>query len=107
MTAYELGRFLFEGVACGGHALAGDGIDDLALDFSTREVVEEMEADGLKIFDVEHCILTGKIMARQRDRRTREWKYLIEGRTLNSQKPWAVAKIAPTGRLVIITIYLV
>lgn len=66
-----------------------------------------MEADGLTIFDVEHCILTGKIMERRRDRRTGESKYLIEGKTLDDEKVRAVVKIAPTGKLVIITVYLV
>lgn len=67
---------------------------------------EEMEADCLSIFDVEHCILTGKILRRQRSRSTHEEKYLVEGRTLSGDMAVVVAKIGPTGKLVIITVYL-
>jgi len=38
---------------------------------------EEMEADGLTVHDVEHVILTGQILERQRDQRRKEstwWK---------------------------------
>ncbi len=31
---------------------------------------EEMKADRLTVFDVEHCILTGEIVGRQKDRHT-------------------------------------
>ena len=30
---------------------------------------EEMEADGLTVYDVEHVILSGRIVERQRDQR--------------------------------------
>lgn len=73
----------------------------------TAHGVEEMEADGLTIFDVEHCILTGEIVERQRDRGTGEWKYLILGKTLSDDAGVVVAKIGPTGKLVMITVYLV
>src|SRR5437667_4673400 len=43
---------------------------------------EEMEAYGLTVYDVEHVILTGRIVERQRDRSRKEWKYLVEGETL-------------------------
>ena len=67
---------------------------------------EEMEADGLTIYDIEHGILTGQIVERQRDRKTKEWKYLIEGMTLGDEAVCTVAKISPTGKLVIVTVYL-
>ena len=38
---------------------------------------EEMEDDELSILDVEHAILTGEIIERQKDQETEEWKYLI------------------------------
>jgi len=66
---------------------------------------DEMAADGLNVFDVEHCILTGKIVKRQRDRVTGDWKYLVEGRTLSGTQAAVVAKIGPTGKLVLITVY--
>ncbi len=39
--------------------------------------VEEMEADGLTVFDIERSILTGEIVGRQKDRVTGEPKYLV------------------------------
>ena len=68
---------------------------------------EAMEDDSLTIFDVERSILTGRIVERQRDRRTREWKYLVKGDTVGDEEMIAVAKVGPTGRLVILTVYLV
>lgn len=66
---------------------------------------DEIEADGFSIFDVEHCILTGRIVKRQRDRVTGEWKYLVEGQTLTGTRATVVARIGPTGKLVLITVY--
>jgi hypothetical protein len=68
---------------------------------------EEMEADRLSVFDVEHCILTGEIIERQKDHRSGEWKYLVEGRTLNGDQAIVVSKIGPTGKIVVLTVYLV
>ena len=66
---------------------------------------EEMEADGLGVFDVEHCILTGEIVERQRDAGTGEWKYLVEGTSLSGTRAIVVSRIARTEKLVIITVY--
>ena len=68
---------------------------------------EEMEAEGLTVFDVEHCILTGDVVERQKDRETAEWKYLVQGETLGEENAVTVAKITPTGKLIIITVWLV
>lgn len=67
---------------------------------------EEMGADGLTIADVERVIVTGRVVERQRDRKTGEWKYLIEGDTVGGESVTVVARIGPTGRLVVITVYL-
>ena len=67
---------------------------------------EEMEADGLTLADVEHVLLTGEIVERQREQQTGEGKYLVEGGNLSGELTMVVAKIGPTGRLVIITVYL-
>ena len=48
---------------------------------------QEMQADDLTIFDVEHCILTGRILERQRDRDRHEWKYLVLGETSQAPRP--------------------
>ncbi len=79
----------------------------------TREYVmtlhaeEEMTDDNLSIFDVERGILTGKIIERQKDHTTAEWKYLVEGKTIAGNLVVVVAKLSVTNRLVIITVYLV
>lgn len=65
-----------------------------------------MASDDLSIFDVERGILTGKITERQKDRITGEWKYLIEGKTIAGDSLIVVARSGVTGKLVIITVYL-
>lgn len=71
----------------------------------TLHAEEEMSDDALSIFDVEHCVLTGEIIERQKDRMSGEWKYLVKGQTLTSQEMVAVVKISPTGKPVFITVY--
>ena len=66
---------------------------------------EEMDDDGLSIRDVEQVILSGEIVERQRDRHTSEWKYLIQGETDDGLTVIVVAKLSPTDRVVIITVY--
>ena len=64
-----------------------------------------MDEDELTIFDVECGILTGSIVERQRDPETREFKYRISGETAEGVQIEVIAKIGPTGKLVIITVY--
>lgn len=66
---------------------------------------EEMNNDCLSIYDVESGILTGKIVERQKDKVTDEWKYRIIGHTVDGSEVEVVAKLSPTGKLVIITVY--
>jgi hypothetical protein len=66
---------------------------------------EEMDEDGLAIFDVEHVILTGEILERQKDNDTNEWKYRIGGQSVAGEPAEVIAKISPSGKLVIITVY--
>jgi uncharacterized DUF497 family protein len=66
---------------------------------------EEMFEDGLRIRDIENVFLTGKIVERQRDRHTGEWKYLVAGRSLAGSGVVAVAQIGFSRKLVIITVY--
>ena len=73
----------------------------------TLHAEEEMNDDGLTIFDVERGILTGEIVERQKDQSTSEWKYLVEGQTVKGDTVVVVNKLSPTGKLVIITVYLV
>ncbi len=72
----------------------------------TLHAEEEMDDDGLTIYDVEHGILTGKMLERQKDRVTAEWKYRIRGKTIAGDKVEIIARLGATGRLVIITVYL-
>ena len=71
----------------------------------TLHAEEEMNVDGLTIFDVEQGMLTGKIWERQKDSATGEWKYRIRRRTVEGDEVEALAKEGPTGKLVIITVY--
>ena len=66
----------------------------------------EMNEDDLTIYDVEHAILSGKILERQRDIETHEAKYRIHGQTLEGVDLEVIVKIGPTGKLVVITVYL-
>jgi hypothetical protein len=72
----------------------------------TLHAEEEMDNDGLTIYDVESAILTGELRERQRDRRSGERKYLVRGETVDgSRKAVVVCKFGPTNKLVILTTY--
>lgn len=72
----------------------------------TLHAEEEMEADGLSIFDVESAILTGRIVEQQVDRAWGDRKYLVRGRPLEGgDSVIVVAKLGPTSKLVIVTVY--
>jgi hypothetical protein len=71
----------------------------------TLHAEEEMNNDNLTIYDVEHGILIGQIVARQRDTMSAEWKYCVRGKTVNDEELEVVVKLSPTGALVIITVY--
>lgn len=65
----------------------------------------ELDDDEISVLDVEQIILTGDIIQRQRDARTRERKYIIRGETLAGEAGCCVVKIGPTGRVVLITVW--
>ena len=46
---------------------------------------EELEDEDLTILDLENILLTGTIVERQKDRGTRETKFVIRGRTLDDR----------------------
>ena len=71
----------------------------------TLHAEEEMDNDDLEIFDVENVVWTGRIVGRQRDRETGEWKYLLKGQALSETTVVVVLKLSPTGKVVILTIY--
>jgi Domain of unknown function (DUF4258) len=66
---------------------------------------DELEDDGLFVLDLENIILSGQIVERQRDRATHELKVVIRGQSLHGSPCCAVAKVGPTGRAIIITVY--
>lgn len=71
----------------------------------TLHAEEEMDSDGLSIFDVEQAILTGQIVERQRDAETGEWKYLVRGVSVEGIEVVVVSRLSSTGSLIIITVY--
>ncbi len=71
----------------------------------STHAAEELEDDDLSILDLENIILTGQITERQRDIQTREAKYVVSGCTLDGSQAQAVVKIGLTGKLIIITVY--
>ena len=71
----------------------------------TIHATEELDDDNLTIFDLENILLTGRIIARQRDRATREVKCVVRGTALDGAAAEAIVKIGPTGTLVVITVY--
>ena len=73
----------------------------------STHAADELEDDNLSILDFENVVLTGQIVERQRDHSTRETKYVIQGRTLDGTAAEIVAKIGQTGRLFVITVYVI
>ena len=72
----------------------------------STHAAEELEDDNLNILDLENIILTGEIIERQRDAKTREVKCVVTGITLDGATAEAVVKVGFGGKLVIITVYL-
>ena len=72
----------------------------------TLHAEEEKDDDGLTIFDIEHVVLTGKIIERQSDHHTEEWKYLVVGQSIHGKNVVVVTKMSIMDKLVIITVYL-
>ncbi len=66
---------------------------------------EEMDEDKLSIFDVESAILTGEIIERQKEQTSGEWKYVLHGEAVEGDALIVVAKLGPTRKLIIITVY--
>ena len=81
---------------------------DLVLDqqyVMTYHARQEMNEDGLSVFDVEQGIITGEVVERQRDRVTGGWKYRILGETIEGDSMELVARFSFSGRVVVLTVY--
>jgi Domain of unknown function (DUF4258) len=68
--------------------------------------LEEMDEDNIGRHDIEHAILFGKIIERQRDRATAEYKYRVLGSTYYGLRMEVVARLDIKVCLVVITVYL-
>ena len=66
---------------------------------------EEMDDDGLTIFDVERIILAGQVVERQKDKDPPDTKFLIRGPTLDGEDAFVVLKPGPTEKLIIVTVF--
>ncbi len=78
-----------------------------SLDYAVSlHAAEELDDDELTILDLETLLLTGTIIARQRDTGTRESKLVIQGRTSDDRPAEAVVKFNQSGTLFVITVYL-
>ena len=71
----------------------------------TLHAEDEMDADGLTVFDIESVILSDQITERQRDRQPDEWKYLVNGQALGGAGVTVVVKFGATDKLVMITVF--
>ncbi len=71
----------------------------------TLHANDEMDEDGLTIFDVESVILSGTVIERQKDSASGEWKYLVKGESLAGESVITVTKLSPTGKLVFVTVF--
>ncbi len=71
----------------------------------TLHATEELEDDHLTILDLENIVFTGEIAATQRDRKTREVKHLVRGKTLEGHQAEVVVKTSSGGTLVVVTVY--
>jgi hypothetical protein len=73
--------------------------------FVSTHAADELEDDSLSVYDLENIILTGQVTERQRDKATREAKYVVRGSTLDGQAAEAVVKVGHTGKLFVVTVY--
>lgn len=71
----------------------------------TLHAVDEMEADGFNVLDLESGILSGSILEIQRDRETHERKYRVRGVTMYGRPIEQIVRLSFGGTLVIITVY--
>ncbi len=71
----------------------------------TLHAEEEMDDEGVTIFDIERSILTAEVIKHQKDQNTAESKYLLRGQTRGDNQV-VVTKLSATDKLMIITVYL-
>ena len=69
----------------------------------TWHATEELEEDGLGPSDAANVVLTGTIVAVQRESGSRERKYVIHGQCLAGTEACAVVKLGGTGKVVFLS----
>ncbi len=72
----------------------------------STHAAEEPEDDNLSVLDLENIVLTGQIIERQRNRASRETKFVIQGATLEGAAGEVVVKVCRGGKLIVITVCL-
>ncbi len=72
---------------------------------ATPHAFAEMLQDDLFQDDVEHCLLTGRLVERQWDEDWLEWKYVIAGQALTGASLEVVVKLNARQHVVVITTY--
>lgn len=73
----------------------------------TNHAREGLRDDSLKTPDIESIVFSGRIVERQRDRCTREHRYVVRGRTRAGDSAEVVVKFDwGASKLYIITAYL-
>jgi len=71
----------------------------------TVHAADELDADGLTVYDLERIVLTGAIIEKQRDGQTSEIKYRIKDQTIGGSPAETVVKISMTQKAVFLTVY--
>jgi uncharacterized DUF497 family protein len=69
----------------------------------TWHATEELEEDGLGLHDATNVVLTGTIVAIQREEDSRERKYVIQGECLAGEESCVVVKVGGTGKIVFVS----
>ncbi|QLQ26841.1 MAG: DUF4258 domain-containing protein [Dechloromonas sp.] len=77
-----------------------------ALNVVSTHAAGELEDDDLSILDLENIILTGQITQRQRDAKARESKAVVSDVTLDGRHAQTVLNVGFTGKLIVITAYI-
>lgn len=71
----------------------------------TVHAEEELADDDLTVYDLECILLTGEIVERQRDEKSGEFKYRVEGESVDGGVAETIVKKGALGKVIVITVY--
>ena len=91
---------MYEDVLAAMQLCVQEGRDSL-----TDHAYDEMGEDDLLAFDLEQCVYTGTIVARQWDEGFQNWKDVVYGKSSDEEDIAVVAQIDRNQTLVFITTY--